>query len=68
MSTANFLCHLISCLSREVLPGGLTTVLNCTEHAEQQPPVTIRLNRALSEYRIDIDGKTFYIDVLLEFD
>ncbi|HGM0843196.1 TPA: hypothetical protein ACKMRM_002032, partial [Neisseria gonorrhoeae] len=50
------------------LPGGLTTVLNCTEHAEQQPPVTIRLNRALSEYRIDIDGKTFYIDVLLEFD
>ena len=50
------------------LPGGLTTVLNYTEHTEQQPPVTIRLNRALSEYRIEIDGKTFYIDVLLEFD
>ena len=48
------------------LPGGLTTVL--TEHTEQQPPVTIRLNRALPEYRIEIDGKTFYIDVLLEFD
>lgn len=50
------------------LPGGLTTVLNYTEHTEQQPPVTIRLNRALSEYQIEIDGKTFYIDVLLEFD
>lgn len=50
------------------LPGGLTTVLNYTEHTEQQPPVTIRLNRALSEYRIEIDGKTFYIDVLLQFD
>ena len=50
------------------LPGGLTTVLNYTEHTEQQPPVTIRLNRALPEYRIEIDGKTFYIDVLLEFD
>lgn len=50
------------------LPGGLTTVLNYTEHTEQHPPVTIRLNRALSEYRIEIDGKTFYIDVLLEFD
>ena len=50
------------------LPGGLTTVLNYTENTKQQPPVTIRLNRALSEYRIDIDGKTFYIDVLLEFD
>ncbi|WP_231410671.1 hypothetical protein [Neisseria meningitidis] len=50
------------------LPGGLTTVLNYTEHTEKQPPVTIRLNRALSEYRIEIDGKTFYIDVLLEFD
>ena len=50
------------------LPGGLTTVLNYTEHTEKQPPVTIRLNRALSEYRIDIDGKTFYINVLLEFD
>ena len=49
-------------------PGGLTTVLNYTEHTEQQPPVTIRLNRALSEYRIEIDGKTFYIDILLEFD
>ena len=43
------------------------TVLNYTEHTEQQPPVTIRLNRALSEYRIEIDGKTFYISVLLEF-
>ena len=50
------------------LPGGLTTVLNYTEHAEPQPPVTIRLNRALSEYRIEIDGKTFYVEVLLEFD
>lgn len=50
------------------LPGGLTTVLNYTEHTEQQPPVTIRLNRAIPEYRIEIDGKTFYIDVLLEFD
>lgn len=50
------------------LPGRLTTVLNYTEHTEQQPPVTIRLNRALSEYRIEIDGKTFYIDILLEFD
>ena len=66
-SLTHLLCkQVLSELSK--LPGGLTTVLNYTEHTEQQPPVTIRLNRAIPEYRIEIDGKTFYIDVLLEFD
>lgn len=66
-SLTHLLCkQVLSELSN--LPGGLTTVLNYTERTEKQPPVTIRLNHALSEYRIEIDGKTFYIDVLLEFD
>ena len=49
-------------------PGGLTTVLNYTEHTEPQPPVTIRIKRAIPEYRVSSGGKNYYIDVLLLFD
>lgn len=48
-------------------PEGCNTVLGLTENTLPGSPIEVHLHKAEQEYRIDIDGNTYFIDVLLYF-